>query len=258
MIGSGLNKFLVTNSKSLSYTVNRRAACSSPSSQLLSFATVAFKRPDSLSQSRFDIATGSVLVFRRYQSAAAIRAVEDTNEYAAQIANQVPPPRQNYFSEFSNLAERLIDDFQLAEIQLTSYGVDTLKKLYGDLLDQNITMEVVQMMAKRLAEFEQARKESGTKIFKIWVPANEPHICSARFHTNSLRILKSHPRGMWEVLEQETQQFGQSHWSMKVYWFLADLIKADIIQRREIPEYHGNLEDEHLWGASRVKWRRLL
>ncbi|KAK6532112.1 hypothetical protein TWF694_003274 [Orbilia ellipsospora] len=258
MIRSRINRLLVTNSNSLPHTVYQRTAWFSPKFQLLSSATPAFNRPDSLDQNYSGVANNNKPIIRRYQSVAAIRAVEDINEQAPQIASQVPPPHQNYVSQFSNLAERIIDDFKLAEIQLTSYGVETLKKLYGDLSDQNITVDVMQMMVKRLAEFEQAREESGIKVFKTWVPANEPHTCGARFHTNSLRILKCHPRGMWEVLELESQKFGQNHWSMKVYWFLAYLIKADIIQRRELPEYHGDAEDEHMWGASRVKWRRLL
>ncbi|KAF3916510.1 hypothetical protein ABW20_dc0101325 [Dactylellina cionopaga] len=196
---------------------------------------------------------------RRNQSAAAtIRATEDICEDSATIITASSTTSPVYVPEFPNLAERLVADFKVASVSLTQYGIETLKKLYGDLPDQSITRDVVATMEYRLREFEKARKARGETEIKMWVPANEPETCGARAHTDSLRILKTQPRGMWEVLKQDIQEYCYDPWSMKVYWLLVDLIKADIIQRRDLMEYHGDPEDEHLWGPSMVKWRRLL
>ncbi|EPS39080.1 hypothetical protein H072_7165 [Dactylellina haptotyla CBS 200.50] len=196
--------------------------------------------------------------YRNYQNAAAFGVAEDIIEIRAAVIVPESTTGPIYVPQFANLAERLIADFKISEIHLTSYGAETIRTLYNDLADQSITRDLVDIMDRRLSEFEKARKASGRKDITLWIAANEPHTCGARFHTDSLRGLKNHPRGMWEALEDDIKQFGYDHWSMKVYWFLADLIKADIIQRRELLEYHGDPEDEHLWGASRVKWRRLL
>ncbi|KAK6535815.1 hypothetical protein TWF281_000065 [Arthrobotrys megalospora] len=195
---------------------------------------------------------------RQMQSVAArVEDAELENIPIVAVATASAPARPAYVPQFSNLAERLIDDFKAVDINFTQTGAQTIKLLFSDLPDQSITSDLVNVMDARLREYERNLKANGEDIFKVWTPANESHTCGARFRTDSLRKLEKHPRGMWEALEEDIRQFHYDHWGMKVYWFMVELIKADIIAKREVEEFHGTPEEEEGWGL-KPRWRRLL